>query len=600
MSSAVGQSAEIEQLKTLLFQSEEARLSTLEADVAFLQQYLGNADRLEAATADILIAALMRAEVNRPRELANAIAPSVVSAIRSEIANSRDLMVDALYPLTGRLVRAAVANAFKELVVFLEERINAYTSRELWTGRIKSLITGRPISEFVVATGNPLLVTRLLIIERGNGRLVAEWTRATVPDEQVDLLTAMVAAVLEFSIQALAGKGSLEKLDFGGRQILLRASPRYILTAECTGVLLPLDEAWINSLFFDEIDSISGSSYDATRLAVVAASIEAKPRSPPKTNRRGKIVLCALAALAASALVGLVSRSVSRTMLESRTNVAVEHLVAEQPLLASFPLSLNFDHGNQSLTVSGIEPSDEDVALVIRNLTKAAVPYRIVDRIGIVPGLKQTAQIRGRVETAEHTLARMEADFNDTRAKLAFVTKLSMQQYIELREQYDRLNGVADEVRRQLADESQLRNQQHARVIEHQNKLQAIIEAPSEQLARFSASTAVFFGKGDEFVNRKEAERQIKKLASLLAGNGMKIRIVGHADDSGSEAPNRVVARKRAIQVMRSLIALGIQPSRLSVVSRAASMPISERIDGMGGGNRRVTFENVFVTEPSP
>jgi hypothetical protein len=155
MTSAVGQNQEIKQLKTLLFQTEEARLETLETDVAFLQRYVGGADRLEVATADILVAALERAEVNRPRELANVIAPSVVSAIRSEIKNSRELMVDALYPITGRLVSAAVGNAFKELVAFLEQRINALTSTELWIGRAKSLVTGRPISEFVLADSNP-------------------------------------------------------------------------------------------------------------------------------------------------------------------------------------------------------------------------------------------------------------------------------------------------------------------------------------------------------------------------------------------------------------------------------------------------------------
>ncbi|MEF8393947.1 hypothetical protein U9Y93_25290, partial [Escherichia coli] len=98
------------------------------------------------------------------------IAPVVVSAIRSEIKNSREQMIEALYPIVGRLVSAAVANAFREVVASLEQRINALTSAQLWVGRIKSLATGRPISEFVLADSPPR-VNRLLIIERGNGRL---------------------------------------------------------------------------------------------------------------------------------------------------------------------------------------------------------------------------------------------------------------------------------------------------------------------------------------------------------------------------------------------------------------------------------------------
>ena len=146
MAAAAGQNREIEQLKTLLFQPEATRLTSLEADLDSLQRYVGNADRLETATAGILVEALERAEVNRPRELASAIAPVVVSAIRSEIKNSREQMIEALYPIVGRLVSAAVANAFRELVASLEQRINSLTSAQLWVGRVKSLVTGRPIS----------------------------------------------------------------------------------------------------------------------------------------------------------------------------------------------------------------------------------------------------------------------------------------------------------------------------------------------------------------------------------------------------------------------------------------------------------------------
>jgi hypothetical protein len=286
MTSAAGQNREIEQLKTLLFQTESARLETLETDVAFLQQYVGGAERLEAATADILIAALERAEVKRPRELANAIAPSVVSAIRSEIKNSRELMIDALYPITGRLVSAAVGNAFKELVAFVEQRINALTSTELWIGRVKSLATGRPISEFVLADGNPPRINRLLILERGSGRLIADWTDGGISDERADMLSAMVAAILEFSVQAFAGEGDLQKLDFGGREIVLRASPRFILAAECTGgSLRPADDARINSLFLDTIESMDrGSNCDAAMLASKGIPPQARIRTGAESS----------------------------------------------------------------------------------------------------------------------------------------------------------------------------------------------------------------------------------------------------------------------------------------------------------------------------
>lgn len=596
MARAVGHNTDIERLKTLLFQSEEARLDTLEADVAFLQQYLGDADRLEAATADILVAALERAEVNRPRDLANAIAPSVVSAIRSEIANSRDMMVEALYPITGRMVSAAVANAFKQLVAFLEQRLNTLTSMELWIGRVKSLVTGRPISEFVLANSNPPRVRRLLLIERGAGRLVAEWNQEGTHDERADLLSAMVAAILEFSVQALAGEGNLQKLDFGGREITLSASPRFILAAECTGLLRPADEARINALFLDEIESIDhGTDSDTAKLASLAAAIESDPHPGRKTSRNGKVILLTLLALAAALLAWLATGFVTRTMLEHRTNAALQQLVAEQPLLASFPLQLYFDHGKQSLTVSGIEPSSLDAAPVVDALAKAAAPYRVVNRMGIVPGLEQAASLRTDLASMQTALDRLQAS-NEEMRPAAAAAESADRQYASLNKQYadlqSRLQASSEEARTAIAAEAQTRDQQYA-------GLQTAIDSPAQRLGRFMATTAIFFGKGDGFFDSGEAEQQIRQLAGLLSGNDLRIRIVGYADESGSEQSNKVLAGKRAEAVVQRLQALGIEPARLFVVSRSAAMPISDKMDAGGSANRRVTFENVFQTEPA-
>jgi outer membrane protein OmpA-like peptidoglycan-associated protein len=656
MTSAAGQNREIEQLKTLLFQTESARLETLETDVAFLQQYVGGAERLEAATADILIAALERAEVKRPRELANAIAPSVVSAIRSEIKNSRELMIDALYPITGRLVSAAVGNAFKELVAFVEQRINALTSTELWIGRVKSLATGRPISEFVLADGNPPRINRLLILERGSGRLIADWTDGGISDERADMLSAMVAAILEFSVQAFAGEGDLQKLDFGGREIVLRASPRFILAAECTGgSLRPADDARINSLFLDTIESMDrGSNCDAAMLASLAASIERDPSSGKNTNRRGKLVLLMLAALVAVALAWLAAGFVAKTMLERRTNAALQQLAIEQPLLEAFPLRLDFDHSNRSLVVSGIEPDQVDLVPLVDALAEAAAPYRIVNRIGVVPGLEQSSALRSDIAAVQQSLARIAADVVSTseqsaalRADVAAVQQSLVRleagllaaseesaavradvaatqeslarmqssigqtrdaigeesrsrhgQFVSLKKQYTGLSDQYSGLTRQLAslkEQHDALKGQYDGLNQHYARLQSVVDSPAERLGRFMASTAIFFGKGDEFADREQTERQIGQLAELLSDNDLRIRIVGYTDDTGSAASNRILARKRAEQVMRGLISRGIEPSRLFVVSRPASMPISD--GAANGANRRVAFETVFQSE---
>ena len=49
--------------------------------------------------------------------------------------------------------------------------------------------------------------------------------------------------------------------------------------------------------------------------------------------------------------------------------------------------------------------------------------------------------------------------------------------------------------------------------------------------------------------------------------------------------------------MQRKLTALGVDPPRLIWVSRAATMPITDRLDATVGGNRRVAFETVYLGE---
>src|SRR6202035_5313196 len=122
MAPSGGQAGEIDKLKSLLFSPEAAGLDAAEAQIEGLESRVGDARRLEAATAEILVEAFRRAEIARHRELAAAVAPVVVAAIRSEIHNSRDMMVEALYPITGRRGSAGVAYAHRGAVATINQR----------------------------------------------------------------------------------------------------------------------------------------------------------------------------------------------------------------------------------------------------------------------------------------------------------------------------------------------------------------------------------------------------------------------------------------------------------------------------------------------
>lgn len=157
-------------------------------------------------------------------------------AIQSEIRNSRDMMVEALYPVTGRLVAAAVADAFRNFVTSINERVDTMMSMHLWKLRLRSWITRRPLSELLLAEATRPQIRRILLLERGSGAVLAHWASDPADNDRSDLVSGMIAAITEFSSSVFeSGSGELCTIDMGASRILLRGFARSIVAGEVTG-----------------------------------------------------------------------------------------------------------------------------------------------------------------------------------------------------------------------------------------------------------------------------------------------------------------------------------------------------------------------------
>lgn len=541
MGAADPASREIDQLKRLLFQPEEERLQSLQATVDALNARLGSPARLEAAAAEVIVEALRRAEVSQPRALAAVLAPSVVAAIRSEIKNSRDMMVEALYPITGRLVSAAVANAFKELIATLQQRIDALTSTHQWRWRMRSWITGRPMSEIALAESEGFRLRRVLLIERGSGRLLAAWQNGTAVGDNPDLVSGMIAAITDFCVQAFSGGSELRTLDFGGREVVLRASPRTIIAAECLGVLTPADNAQIDDAFLKLVDAIDhGRPADDAALTRLAQALQPEAAAA-RPSRASAWMLGAMAGGVLIALGWLATHAFLRWQFETRVDAAFRAAIAANPALAPFPLAVTFDHGAQRVLLKGLFPAQTDMSGVTDPMRLAAVPYRFDAQLAPTARPEQVAALERML--SERSVALEQA------------------------------------------------------LVSRAGAIEALLESPEAKLTRFVAEAAIFFESGEAFLNAHDAQQTLDRLADLLRGNALGLRIVGHTDGSGGVDANRQLSRRRAEMVARALNERGVPAERLVLATRSSAMPITDTNNPAVPGNRRVSFERTFLNE---
>lgn len=93
---------------------------------------------------------------------------------------------------------------------------------------------------------------------------------------------------------------------------------------------------------------------------------------------------------------------------------------------------------------------------------------------------------------------------------------------------------------------------------------------------------------------RPQGHAKLAAVADCLNLDGVRqldVRLVGHADVRGTEPYNHELARDRATQVQQALVAQGVDPSRLQVVSRGELDAKAPGTEYAHGYDRRVDIE---------
>lgn len=541
MSAGDGADQAFERLKALLVGDLTRRFEGLEPRVDKIDSLVGDPKKLEAATAEVLVDALKVAEVERHRDLANVLAPLVVSAIRAEIKNSKEMMIEALYPITGRLVTAAVAGAFRDLVDSMNRRIDALVSADVWRLRLRALMTGRSLAEVALAEADAGRLKRALLLERGSGVVLASWPSAS-PQENADLTSGLIAAITEFATAVYADSGGeLRNLDLGSTQVFLRASARVIVAGEFTGELTGgrekrLDEAFLALVEAHEKDeaSIDGEAMGA-RLEGALADAPAKAVS--------KTPIKVVALIAAGLAIWFSIGPVTHAWRERRIRKAFDAAMADHPALADFPLRLDIDHAAERVTLRGLASEEKEPLAVLEAIAPWARPYKAGRDVKIVVIAPRAGETLADGEKAGERLAALDNEMRGANEALG-----------ELR------------------------------------------DAALAKLRRRIDTFAIFFTDMDAVMNLPVVAGRLDEVAALLKSSGAGLRVVGYADEVGGAGANRMVSRKRAEKIAAMLTERGVPKEKLAIVPRAALDPISDQ-GQQSARSRRVVFELPYERE---
>jgi len=213
--------SELEQLKKLLLESELKKLEELEKKIdlikfesydqdSILSKITPLFDRLlldslqakYSKTTGILsvyVAQIIaRSSDHNKEELSKSLQPIISPAIKKEIEDNRDGMVDTFYPIIGNIVSKYVTQAIKELMETINKNIESGLSISKYKRKVKAKISGVSETELLLEESHSTTIYSFLVIQKDTGLLIADAHLDNKKIEDPHMVASMASAMKDF------------------------------------------------------------------------------------------------------------------------------------------------------------------------------------------------------------------------------------------------------------------------------------------------------------------------------------------------------------------------------------------------------------------
>ncbi|MCV6631512.1 MAG: cell envelope biogenesis protein OmpA [Flavobacteriaceae bacterium] len=167
-------------------------------------------------------------------EIPATLGPVITETLKQEIENSRDQVVEALYPIMGKMIKKYIGQEIKMLSEKLSSQLNNTFSVKWWQQKFKASFMGVRQEELILAEAYKPKVEQVFIIEKDSGILLASYTKQETLDK--DMISGMLTAIKGFVEDAFQAKGqNLELIEYELYNIHVQSFIKYYVAVVVSG-----------------------------------------------------------------------------------------------------------------------------------------------------------------------------------------------------------------------------------------------------------------------------------------------------------------------------------------------------------------------------
>jgi hypothetical protein len=169
-------------------------------------------------------------------EIDNLSGELIVRNIKQQIRESQPEMIDALYPIIGKLIKKYVQTELENITENINQQIDNTFSWQSMRREFLSLF-GIKEKELLLKDALSPQIVEAYIIFQESGLLLGQYSRQDVLDR--DLVAAMLTAIKAFMRDAFAEGtvGDLDMIEYGQQKVMVLNFHRYYLVAVSAGIV---------------------------------------------------------------------------------------------------------------------------------------------------------------------------------------------------------------------------------------------------------------------------------------------------------------------------------------------------------------------------
>ncbi len=195
----------LEILKDILFTDDREYIEKIAQRIEYIEQKVEDPERISSKVEPIVDHKLKEFTESIPTTLG----PTITAALKDEVQNHTDEVVDVLFPILGRMIKKYVAQEMR----MLSEKINGQLGFKGWKRKMKSWFGGAKEEELILSELSTAKIEQVLLIERESGLLTASYSTTETIDEE--MISGMLTAIKNFVEDAFSQKNqNLELIEY--------------------------------------------------------------------------------------------------------------------------------------------------------------------------------------------------------------------------------------------------------------------------------------------------------------------------------------------------------------------------------------------------